>query len=82
MRAGWQPCDTAPMTPDAFQAAVIAAITTGILAAVVTQSGALIAGWLARRHEDRHRFTDHKRERFALLRREADEHVRVVQAPA
>src|SRR3990172_9343830 len=54
-----------------FGSAAVAAIVAGVMT--------ISAGFLQRRHEDRHRFDDLRRERYATFLREVDEFRRLVQ---
>lgn len=54
-------------------------LTSAVVAAVVAGAATILAGFLQRRHEDRHRFDDLRRERYATFLHEVDEFRRVIQ---
>ena len=54
-------------------------LTSAVVAAVVAGAATILAGVLQRKHEDRHRFDDLRRERYATFLHEVDEFRRLVQ---
>jgi len=54
-------------------------LTSAVVAAVVAGAATIVAGILQRRHEDRHRFDDLRRERYATFLHQVDEFRRLVQ---
>ena len=54
-------------------------LTSAVVAAVVSGITTIFAGLLQRKHEDRHRFDDLRRERYATFLRQVDEFRRLVQ---
>lgn len=54
-------------------------LTSAVVAAVVAGAATILAGILQRRHEDRHRFDDLRRVRYATFLHEVDEFRRLVQ---
>lgn len=54
-------------------------LTSAVVAAVVAGAATILAGILQRKHEDRHRFDDLRRERYATFLHGVDEFRRLVQ---